>query len=74
VFLPTTQSELQQLGWQQADIILVTGDAYIDVPSDGRRLSGKYYRLPVGVLLSFHSRIFQTMIYAGSVNLACFGA
>ncbi len=34
-FLPTTKNEMSALGWEQADIILVTGDAYIDHPSFG---------------------------------------
>ena len=32
MFLPTTRKELGQLGWDQLDIILVTGDSYIDSP------------------------------------------
>lgn len=34
-FLPTTAEEIQQRGWHQADIILITGDAYVDHPSFG---------------------------------------
>ena len=34
-FLPMSKSEMQALGWEQADIIVVTGDAYIDHPSFG---------------------------------------
>jgi uncharacterized radical SAM protein YgiQ len=34
-FLPVTADEMQARGWDQADIILVTGDAYIDHPSFG---------------------------------------
>ena len=32
-FLPITQKEFQQLGWTQADVILISGDAYVDHPS-----------------------------------------
>jgi hypothetical protein len=32
-FLPTTRAEMQALGWQQCDVIIVTGDAYVDHPS-----------------------------------------
>lgn len=32
-FLPITQKEFQQLGWAQADVILISGDAYVDHPS-----------------------------------------
>ena len=30
MFLPTTQEEIARLGWDKPDVILVTGDAYID--------------------------------------------
>jgi len=32
-FLPTTKEEMQERGWQQCDVIIVTGDAYVDHPS-----------------------------------------
>ncbi|MCK4913201.1 MAG: YgiQ family radical SAM protein [Planctomycetes bacterium] len=41
-FLPTTPDEMRQRGWKQADIILVTGDAYIDHPSFGVALIGRW--------------------------------
>lgn len=34
-FLPVTKDEMNQLGWQQPDFVLVTGDAYVDHPSFG---------------------------------------
>ena len=40
-FLPTTRKELRQLGWEQLDIILVTGDAYIDSPFIGVAVIGR---------------------------------
>ncbi len=42
MFLPTTRSECRDLGWQKLDIILVTGDSYIDSPYAGTALIGKY--------------------------------
>jgi uncharacterized radical SAM protein YgiQ len=36
-----TRQEMTQLGWQQCDVILVTGDAYIDHPSFGMALVGR---------------------------------
>ncbi len=41
MFLPTTKEELQQLGWQNLHIILVSGDAYIDSPFIGVAVIGK---------------------------------
>jgi uncharacterized radical SAM protein YgiQ len=40
-FLPTTRAELDELGWDGCDVILVTGDAYIDHPSFGMALIGR---------------------------------
>ena len=34
-WLPTTKKEVEQLGWEQLDVILFTGDAYVDHPSFG---------------------------------------
>jgi len=34
-FLPTTKDEMKQLGWEQADVIFFSGDAYIDHPAFG---------------------------------------
>lgn len=41
-FLPTTPEEMRLRGWTQADIILVTGDAYVDHPSFGVALMGRW--------------------------------
>jgi uncharacterized radical SAM protein YgiQ len=41
MFLPTTRKEMQQLGWEALDVILVTGDAYIDSPFIGAAVIGK---------------------------------
>jgi uncharacterized radical SAM protein YgiQ len=40
-FLPTSRSEMAALGWDACDVILVTGDAYIDHPSFGMALIGR---------------------------------
>lgn len=42
MFLPTTASEMKSLGWKQPDVILVTGDTYIDSPQIGAAVIGKY--------------------------------
>lgn len=40
-FLPRSRAEMDELGWESCDIILVTGDAYIDHPSFGMALIGR---------------------------------
>ena len=40
-FLPTSQDEMDQLGWDSCDIIIVTGDAYVDHPSFGMAVIGR---------------------------------
>ncbi|MFO7735245.1 MAG: YgiQ family radical SAM protein [bacterium] len=42
MYIPATKKELENLGWDRADIIIVTGDAYVDVPASGTALLGKY--------------------------------
>ncbi|MDH5184407.1 MAG: YgiQ family radical SAM protein, partial [Gammaproteobacteria bacterium] len=39
--LPTTRAEMDALGWDSCDIILVTGDAYVDHPSFGMAVIGR---------------------------------
>lgn len=41
LFLPTSKKEMEKLEWDQADIILFTGDAYIDHPSFGAAVIGR---------------------------------
>ncbi len=40
-FLPRTRQEMDALGWEACDIILVTGDAYVDHPSFGMAIVGR---------------------------------
>ncbi|MBU3654361.1 MAG: YgiQ family radical SAM protein, partial [Limnohabitans sp.] len=40
-FLPMSRAEMEQLGWDSCDIILVTGDAYVDHPSFGMAIIGR---------------------------------
>lgn len=40
-FLPTSRKEMDQLGWDSCDIIIVTGDAYVDHPSFGMAVIGR---------------------------------
>jgi uncharacterized radical SAM protein YgiQ len=40
-FLPTSREEMAALGWAQCDVIIVTGDAYVDHPSFGMAIIGR---------------------------------
>ena len=40
-FLPTSRAEMDALGWDSCDIIVVTGDAYVDHPSFGMAVIGR---------------------------------
>ncbi len=40
-FLPMSRAEMEALGWDSCDVVLVTGDAYIDHPSFGMALVGR---------------------------------
>lgn len=51
-FLPTTREEMRLRGWDELDILIVTGDAYVDHPAFGpiliaRFLEGRGYRVGV---------------------------
>ncbi len=51
-FLPTTRREMQERGWDELDILIVTGDAYVDHAAFGpiliaRFLEGRGYRVGV---------------------------
>ena len=41
LFLPTTKKELEQRGWDSVDVILFSGDAYVDHPSFGVAVIGR---------------------------------
>ena len=40
-FLPMSRAEMEELGWDSCDVIIVTGDAYVDHPSFGMALVGR---------------------------------
>ncbi len=58
--LPMSQSEIDKLGWDSCDIILVTGDAYVDLPSFGMAVMGRVlenqgYRVGIIAQPDWHS-------------------
>ncbi|MBS0380735.1 MAG: YgiQ family radical SAM protein [Proteobacteria bacterium] len=59
-FLPMTRAEMDVLGWDSCDVILVTGDAYVDHPSFGmaivgRVLEGQGFRVGIIAQPDWHS-------------------
>ena len=42
MFLPTTKEEMDEWGWEELDVIIVTGDAYVDHYLFGASVVGRY--------------------------------
>src|SRR5580693_1994830 len=52
-FLPMSRAEMDTLGWDTCDIVLITGDAYVDHPSFGMAIIGRLLEsqgLRVGII------------------------
>src|SRR5579872_2730289 len=52
-FLPTTLAEVRARGWDELDVVIVTGDAYVDHPAFGPVLIARFLEgrgLRVGIL------------------------
>ena len=41
-FLPTTRADMDARGWTELDVLLITGDAYVDHPAFGVSLVGRF--------------------------------
>ena len=74
-FLPMSRAEMDALGWDSCDVIIVTGDAYVDHPSFGmaiigRALEAQGFRVGIIAQPDWHSTAdFEAL---GRPNL-CFG-
>lgn len=71
-FLPMSRQEMEQLGWDSCDIILVTGDAYVDHPSFGmavigRMLEAQGFRVGIISQPDWHSK--DAFMQLGKPNL-----
>ncbi len=52
-FLPMSRAEMERLGWDACDVVVVTGDAYVDHPSFGMAIIGRLLEaqgLRVGII------------------------
>ncbi|MDX1452718.1 MAG: YgiQ family radical SAM protein [Oleiphilaceae bacterium] len=71
-FLPMSRKEMEELGWDSCDIIIVCGDAYVDHPSFGmavigRLLEAQGFRVGIIAQPDWHSKdAFQAL---GKPNL-----
>ncbi|MFI5309357.1 MAG: YgiQ family radical SAM protein, partial [Polyangiales bacterium] len=70
--LPTTRAEMDALGWDSCDVILVTGDAYVDHPAFGMALVGRLLEAQgfrVGILAQPAWRGLDAFTELGRPNL-----
>jgi uncharacterized radical SAM protein YgiQ len=68
-FLPTTRAEMDALGWDRCDIIIVTGDAYVDHPSFGMAIIGRLLEAQ-----GFKVGIIAQPDWHGTADFAALGA
>ncbi|HLV17316.1 MAG TPA: YgiQ family radical SAM protein [Pseudomonas sp.] len=71
-FLPMSREEMDQLGWDSCDIIIVTGDAYVDHPSFGMAIIGRLLEMQgfrVGIISQPDWRSKDDFMKLGEPNL-----
>ena len=73
-FLPTTRREMEALGWSELDILLITGDCYVDHPSFGVSLIGRWlmsFGYKVGLIPQFDWNDPTALQVMGRPRLGC---
>ena len=71
-FLPTCREEMDELGWDSCDVVLVTGDAYVDHPSFGMAIVGRlleHQGFRVGIIAQPDWRSARAFAALGAPNL-----
>jgi uncharacterized radical SAM protein YgiQ len=71
-FLPMSREEMERLGWDSCDVILVTGDAYVDHPSFGMAIIGRtleWQGFRVGIISQPDWRTVEPFTALGRPNL-----
>ena len=71
-FLPMSREEMDLLGWDSCDIIIVTGDAYVDHPSFGMAIVGRFLEsqgFRVGIIAQPDWRSTDDFMALGAPNL-----
>ncbi len=70
--LPTSRTEMEALGWDSCDVVLVTGDAYVDHPSFGMAVIGRVLEAQgfrVGIIAQPDWRSAEDFTALGRPNL-----
>ncbi len=73
-FLPMSRAEMQARGWSELDVLLLTGDAYVDHPSFGAALIGRVLEADgcrVGILAQPDWRNIESIQALGRPRLFC---
>ncbi|GAA5315610.1 MAG: YgiQ family radical SAM protein [Candidatus Pelagadaptatus aseana] len=71
-YLPMSRAEMDELGWDSCDIILVSGDAYVDHPSFGMAVMGRFLEsqgFRVGIIAQPDWRSAEAFQALGKPNL-----
>ncbi|MAZ86123.1 MAG: YgiQ family radical SAM protein [Cellvibrionaceae bacterium] len=71
-YLPMSREEMDQLGWDSCDIIIVCGDAYVDHPSFGMAVMGRFLEsqgFRVGIIAQPDWRSAEAFKALGQPNL-----
>lgn len=71
-FLPTSRKEMDDLGWDSCDIIIISGDAYVDHPSFGMAVIGRFLEsqgFRVGIIAQPNWKSAEAFKELGKPNL-----
>lgn len=71
-FLPTTKEEMKALGWDSLDVLLISGDTYLDTSYNGSALVGKWlvkHGFKVGIIAQPEVDVATDITRMGEPNL-----
>jgi len=71
-FLPTNKTEMKQKGWSSIDVVIITGDAYVDHPSFCAAIIGRYLEsqgFTVGIIAQPDWKRDEDFLSMGTPNL-----
>lgn len=72
MFLPTTKEEVKKLGWNSLDVIMVSGDTYVDSSYNGSAIIGKWllkHGFKVGIIAQPDTESEKDITRLGEPNL-----